>query len=362
MTFAASGVCTISGSTVTLTAGAGTCTLTATQAGNTSYKPASAMKTVTAAKANSTATIVSNTPNPSNISQAVTISVTVTGVSKPTGTVSVAATTGDPATQLCRPEMEVALLTFLTAGSRTITASYPGDVNFNPSTSGGVSQTVNSVTTSALTITPSSVDFGQVLVGSLAVKTVTLTNTGTTSIKISNVAINNPGFSDNNNFFALPLCPSTLAAKKTCTVFVTFIPFRNQSGPASASLVVTDNAAGSPQKAALTATAINPKVSLNPGSLSFGTQKVGTTSSVKSVTLTNSGTTPLILGRLTSSGDFSIISTTTCTAGLSIAPAHTCRIDVKFAPKSKGTRFGSVAIKDNALFSPQNVLLSGQGN
>ena len=232
------------------------------------------MKTVTATKANSTATIVSNTPNPSTISQAITVSVSVTGVTKPTGTVHVAATTGESCNATLSAGNGSCPLTFLTAGSRTITASYPGDANFNVTTSAGVNQTVNSATTSALTISPSSVDFGQVLVGSLAVKTVTVTNTGTTSIRISNVAINKPGFSDNNNFFTLPLCPSTLAAKKTCTVLVTFIPFNNQSGPASASLVVTDNAAGSPQKAALTATAINPRVSLSPGSLSFGTQKV----------------------------------------------------------------------------------------
>jgi YVTN family beta-propeller protein len=362
VTIAASGICTISGSTVTMASGAGTCTLTATQAGNTNYKPASAVKTVTATKANSTAAIVSNTPNPSNISQAVTISVSVTGVTKPTGTVSVSATTGESCSATLSAGNGSCTLTFLTAGSRTITASYPGDANFNLSTSAGVTQTVNPAATSALTISPSSVDFGQVLVGWLAVKTVTLTNTGTTSIKISNVAINKPGFSDNNNFYALALCPSTLAARKTCTVFLTFIPGRNQAGPVSASLLITDNAAGSPQKALLTATAINPIASLNPGSLSFGTQKVGTTSAVKSVTLTNSGTTPLILGSLASSGDFAINSTTTCTAGLSIAPAHTCRIDVKFTPKSKGSRSGSITIKDNALSSPQNVWLSGQGN
>jgi YVTN family beta-propeller protein len=330
-------------------------------AGDANFGPASDSSTkLTVAKANSTTVISANTPNPSALSQTVTVSFAVSGITKPTGTVKVSASTGENCTGTLSAGAGSCALTFTTTGSRTITAMYNGDTNFNTSTSTAVTQVVNG-TTSTVVITPTSIDFGQVPVGFLGVKTVTLKNTGTSPIRISSIAIAHTG-AYYQDFFDLPLCPSSLAAGRTCIIFVSFFPNRDQAGPANASLVITDSAAGSPQTVALKATAINPRVSLDPRSLSFGTQKVGTTSGVKSVTVTNSGTTPLVLGSVSINGDYSIASSTTCTAGLSVTPAHSCRIDVKFSPRSKGQRFGVVTIHDNALLGQQDISLSGQGN
>jgi hypothetical protein len=252
-------------------------------------------------------------------------------------------------------------LTFSTTGPRTITASYGGDSNFNPSNSSPVNQTVNSSSSSSLTISPTSIDFGQVPVGSVAAKLVTLTNSGTTSIKISSIAIGRTG-TDLDDFFALPLCPSSLAPGKSCIVFLSFLGDNDQLGVTNASLVITDSAAGSPQTVPLKATTINPRASLNPTKLSFNPQKVGTTSGIESLTLTSTGTTPLILNSITSSGDFSIAGTTTCVAGLSLAPTKTCRIDVKFSPKTRGQRNGQINVQDNTAQGQQQVPLSGRGN
>jgi hypothetical protein len=43
-------------------------------------------------------------------------------------------------------------------------------------------------------------------------------------------------------------------------------------------------------------------------------------------------------------------------------PSATCVINVAFAPKTKGKTAGSLVISDNALLSPQFVILSGTGN
>jgi hypothetical protein len=146
-----------------------------------------------------------------------------------------------------------------------------------------------------------------------------------------------------------------------CAIVLAFIPDRDDVGTSSALLAITDSAVGSPQTVALKATTINPRASLQPRTLSFGTQKVGTTSGSKSLTLANTGTTPLILSGLSVNGDFSISGTSTCKSGLSISAGHNCRIDVKFSPKKKGQRSGEITINDNALFSPQVAFLSGQG-
>ncbi len=52
-----------------------------------------------------------------------------------------------------------------------------------------------------------------------------------------------------------------------------------------------------------------PGVSLAPSSLTFTSQAVGTTSTIQSVTLTNSGTSTLTLTAVTWSGDFAEANT-----------------------------------------------------
>src|ERR1700733_11480398 len=63
--------------------------------------------------------------------------------------------------------------------------------------------------------------------------------------------------------------------------------------PQTATLKVTDNAAGSPQTVMLTASVINPVASFSAGSLSFGTAKTNSGTAAKSVTLTSAGGTSL---------------------------------------------------------------------
>jgi hypothetical protein len=130
----------------------------------------------------------------------------------------------------------------------------------------------------------------------------------------------------------------------------------------AANLVITDNAAGSPQMVLMTATVINPIATLSPTSLSFGNQKSGTTSSAKQVTLKNTGTTALTLKGLSVSGNFAFGSGTGCTNTTTLNPNASCVMNVVFKPTSKGSKSGSITVSDNAKNSPQSVSLSGSGN
>src|SRR4029077_13935551 len=94
VTITPSGACTITGNTVTMTSGTGICSLAANQAGNSNYNAAPQVTSSTTAQtAGSTTTITSNTPNPSIIGQAVTITVKITGNGTPAGSVHVNAST-----------------------------------------------------------------------------------------------------------------------------------------------------------------------------------------------------------------------------------------------------------------------------
>ncbi len=107
-----------------------------------------------------------------------------------------------------------------------------------------------------ITFTPSSLTFGKIVVGKTsAPKVVTVTNSGSGSLSITNIAASGD--------FALeaykgskkkPGCTngSTVAAGAVCVVKVTFTP--TQAGTRTGDVTFTDNASGSPQQVPLTGT------------------------------------------------------------------------------------------------------------
>lgn len=106
-----------------------------------------------------------------------------------------------------------------------------------------------------------------------------------------------------------------------------------------------------------------PLVNLIPAGLSFGNQLLGASTAPQTVTLSNTGTAPLIVSSVTLAGshpgDFQK-SADACT-GATIAPGGSCAVSVIFAPTAFGERSASLTISDNAADSPQNAALSGAG-
>ena len=202
---------------------------------------------------------------------------------------------------------------------------------------------------------PSSLSFATQLVGTAsAAQAVTLTNTGTGTLNITGISITGTNKGD---FGETNTCGSSLAAGSSCTINVTFLP--TQIGSRTASVSVSDNAAGSPQTVPLTGT--GTIVKLVPSSLSFGMVKVGQNSLPQTVTLTNTGTSALSITAISIGGadhaDFS--ETNNC--GSSVGAGASCTITVTFSPKATGSRSATVAVGDNGGGTPQKVTLQGTG-
>src|ERR1700688_2026906 len=126
----------------------------------------------------------------------------------------------------------------------TTTGARSANLTFTDSAAGSPQQVPLSGTGTTAEITPTSVSFGSVTVGTIsAAKTVTLKNVGTTAITITSVTI---AGTDPGDFGQTNPCGSSLAADASCTISVTFKPI--VTGNRSATLKVTDNAAGSPQQ------------------------------------------------------------------------------------------------------------------
>ena len=219
-----------------------------------------------------------------------------------------------------------------------------------------VTATFNSSSSPAVTLTPTSLNFGAVATGVTSpIKTVTLKNSGKATLTITAITITGTNSSD---FPETTTCTSSLAAGAACIIKVQFRP--SATGARSASVSITDNAAGSPQQVPLSGTGTTAK--LVPTPLGFGTLAVGLTSPVKKVTLTNIGTTAMTISSIAVTGaEAADFPETATTCGSSLAAAASCTVSLTFKPSTTGARSASLTVTDNAAGSPQQVPLSGTG-
>lgn len=134
--FAVIGQCAVTGSTIHLT-GSGTCTITASQAGDTNYNPAiNVPQTFSIVQAVSS-TAVTSSVNPSDLGQTVTFTATVTSSAGiPAGTVQFKDNGTSLGDSVPMNASGVATVTTssLATGTHTVTAIYSGDTNFTVST------------------------------------------------------------------------------------------------------------------------------------------------------------------------------------------------------------------------------------
>jgi hypothetical protein len=204
--------------------------------------------------------------------------------------------------------------------------------------------------TPTIRFTPSSLQFPNEHVNKTSSPLIVTVTVGPLPVTLTSILASGD-FAETNN------CPinGVLQSGATCTISVTFTP--TVTGLRTGNVIVTDNAAGSPQSIPLSGTGVVPAVTLSPSSLQFPTLVIHTTSKAQQVTLTNSGTGTLIISNIATSGDFA--QTNSC--GRTLAVGASCSISVTFTPTVKGQRSGALTITDNAIPTTQTVSLSGTG-
>jgi hypothetical protein len=305
---------------------------------------------VTINKATTTTTIISNLPNPSIIGQIVTVKFAVapqiTGT--PTGNVTVLASTGENCVGALTAGAGSCTLTFSTGGPRTLTATYSGDTNFLTSAAAG-NQVVSGISLSTFSLL-----FGNQLVGTTsAAQTVTISNVGTTTITGLSFAWS-ANFSDTTN------CGATLAPGRSCRINVRFAP--TTAGVLTGTLTITNSDPTSPQIVRLTGTGVAPVLSLSTNALAFGNQAIRATSASQSVTVSNTGTAPLIINGIglngANPGQFNLQSNT-CPGTLAVGA--NCTVTVAFRPTSRGNKTANLNIRVAAPAASKSVALTGTG-
>ncbi|HET9281327.1 MAG TPA: choice-of-anchor D domain-containing protein [Candidatus Angelobacter sp.] len=195
---------------------------------------------------------------------------------------------------------------------------------------------------------PASLTFAAQLAGTTsAAQSVTLSNTGNAALAITGFAVNGD-FSESDN------CGTSLPAGSTCTLNIVFKP--TADGTRNGSVTLVSNFNGLPL-IRLTGTGQAVQASVSPASLTFLPILVGTSSATQAVTYTNTGSLPISITGLSTTGDFA--QTNTC--GTTLAAEATCTATVTFTPTARGTRTGSLNIAGNFTGTAPVVNLSGTG-
>jgi hypothetical protein len=237
------------------------------------------------------------------------------------------------------------------AGDPTVTISFDG-----PSAQSYVSlsATATAETLGTLSPSPSPVAFGNIAVGANQISTVTLQNSGGTSLSITSATLSGAGFSMGN--LALPL---TINAGSSTSTTITFAPTVAANFSGSVTFATTANQTNSTVVLNLSGTGIVPgSLSPNSASLAFGNVQVGSNSS-QSETLTNTGGSSVTISQVTPSG--SGFSVSGLALPVALAANQSVTFNAIFAPASAGAASGSLSVVSNASNSPLSIPLSGTG-
>ena len=215
------------------------------------------------------------------------------------------------------------------------------------------------------------IDFGSALISQTSAPTqVTISNTGTTPLVVGSIGIGGA----NATMFAVAVgganaCASltpTIAAGGNCTVNVTFAP--TSIGAKTATLIITSNDGDTPTASVtLNGNGIDPAISISPiGPINFDPLLLGDTSPATQVTISNTGTTPLVVSSIAIGGTDNtqfavVVGGANACASLTptIAAGGNCTVNVTFAPTSTGAKTATLNVASNV--SPASVTLNGTG-
>ncbi len=251
----------------------------------------------------------------------------------------------------------------------TITAGQSANfsASFAPTAAGSASGTLsvvsnasNSPTTVSLSgtgaslqiaVNPASLNLGEVTVGSSGAQTVTLKNTGTSSVTVSKASVSGAEFAMNG----LSL-PANLPPGQTANFGVTFAP--KATGFVAGSISLVSDASNSPATVSLSGTGVAPQLAVNPSSINFGNVALGGNSS-QTLTLINSGTTGVTISQASVLGSGFALGR--LSLPMNLGAGQSAGLNVTFSPQTAGNAAGTISVISNASNSPLAIPLSGQG-
>jgi hypothetical protein len=233
----------------------------------------------------------------------------------------------------------------------TVASAETGTVTFNDSAAGSPHTVALAgsglAATQALEFTPGNFVFADQPVGvTSAAQYFYVYNTGTAPVTVDRLLVSGDFIVASTNCPGAILKPNSaigVAPNANCNVRVQFNP--TATGARTGALTFVDTAGGQ-QVLSLSGTAITASggVFLEPGSLTYPNQAVGTASTTQHVTIFNPGNSPVNLTSVTTTGDYSIANLCS-TLPYSLGAQRSCGVDVVFTPTATGNpRAGTMVV------------------
>jgi len=207
------------------------------------------------------------------------------------------------------------------------------------------------VTLGSLTATAPSLSFGSVQVGNSQTLSETLTNSGGSSVTVTQANVTGTGFGVTG--LTLPL---TLSPGQSFTFGAVFTP--TSGGSTTGKIAVVSNASN-PNVAILMSGsgAVAGQLTITPGTLSFGSVVVGQSKSM-TTTLNATGSSVVVSSASVGSSEFAVSGPP---LPLTIPSGQAASFSVTFTPQTSGTASAGASFVSNATNSTAQVSLTGSG-
>lgn len=202
--------------------------------------------------------------------------------------------------------------------------------------------------------------FGSQHVGTPIDRIITIRNGGAAPMPLTTLTVTGssdfallPGSTCINN--TIDAAPKQIPAlvQETCTATVRFTP----SAVAGRTGTLTATGGGT---VALTGAGTLAAITTDKQGLSFGSQSVGLSTVPQTITITNTGGSPLTVGGVSFTGTAATDYNASPAGCTNVAPNGTCTVDVMFTPKAAGVRNATLQIATNEA-GTKAVPVSGTG-
>ncbi|MEJ2308297.1 MAG: choice-of-anchor D domain-containing protein [Gammaproteobacteria bacterium] len=208
-----------------------------------------------------------------------------------------------------------------------------------------------------IAVSPLSVDFGAVTVGTTGTGSVNIANVGTDDLTVNSLSV------DGSSEFSLPgapLTPFTVAPSTSVDVDLAYSPV--DEGQDNASLDIASDSPGEELVAvalAGTGVAVQPEVcvpSVDPASLDFGSVDVGESPTLDTSFSNSGGASCTVAAAVVSpSGEFQLLTS----ASFTVAPGGSVPVEVSYTPFDAGDDSGQLSF--TLAGTSIDVPLSGSG-
>ncbi len=206
-----------------------------------------------------------------------------------------------------------------------------------------------------LSLGSNTLNFNVVPLGSQAVKSITLHNTGRALLHVTGVTV----YDADKEFGIASAIIDSIPPLSSGSLNISFSPRNTLTD--NAYLVIESDVPTGPDTVKLIGTGGVPTASYSQKSLNFGTQEINTTQQ-QFISVNNISSVNFIINKITflnnGSGDFGLIN---FIAPDTVLPQGSKIITVKFNPKLPGAKNSLMLVSSNSANSPDTISLTGTG-